>query len=926
MQDVAPLPVTTDRSAAETYDRARFLAGIERIYSAAGRDAAVLRPVLLQHLKTTIGEARTTIRRRFEAGAGGEATARTNALLFDEMIRAALDAAAVQAFPAANPTAAERLAVLAVGGYGRGELAPFSDIDLLFLVPYKETPRLEQIVEFTLYVLWDLGLKVGHATRSVDDSIRLAKADITIRTAILEARHLWGEQALSAELKARFNDGIARNSGPEFAAAKLAERDERHRRFGGSRYVLEPNVKEGKGGLRDLHTLYWIAKYLYRMDEVVELVEKGVLDAKEARRFDRAHEFLWKVRCHLHYLGGRGEDRLTFDMQTEIGRRMNYRDNAGLIGVERFMKHYYLHAKDVGDLTRIFCAALEAEHKGRPRFPLSRLRLFQREVEGFAIEGGRLSIAKNEAFAEDPTKLLRLFRVAQENELDIHPRALRHVTRHLRLVDQIREDGEANRLFLEMLTSRKDPETTLRRLNEAGVFGRFVPDFGRVVAQMQHDMYHVYTVDEHTIFAIGILHGIEQGNFADDMPVVSEVVHNIQSRNALYLGLLLHDIGKGRGGDHSEIGAQIALRMGPRLGLNAEETETASWLVRHHLVMSQTAFHRDINDPKTIQDFVALVQSVERLRLLIVLTASDIRAVGPNVWNGWKAALLRNLYYAAEAVIAGGFGSEARDRQVAAAQDALRQALPDFATEEIEAHFALGYPSYWLSFDGDTLAYHARLVRGAAKSGAPLTVDTRIDRFRAVTEITIYTHDHPGLFSRIAGAMALSGANIVDAKIHTLTNGMALDSFRVQDATAGAEGAAFARPDKIAKLVATIEQTLSGKLRPMQELAKRLQFAARARVFTVAPRVLIDNEASRTHTVIEINGLDRPGLLYDLTRALTRSGVSIASAHISTFGERVVDVFYVKDVFGLKVDHEGKLEQIRAALLAALEIGAEPGS
>ena len=900
-------------------DRGSLNGRLADLIERADRAPSSVRPDVLDMLKDALAEGRTEIRRRFDTGATGADTVRAHSFLMDQLLRVIYDFAADWVYPAANPTSADRLCLSAVGGYGRGELAPHSDIDLLFLLPYKQTPRLEQVIEYVLYMLWDLGLKVGHATRSIDDCIRLSREDLTIRTSILEARYLWGEKKLFNELRRRFEHDIMSTSGPEFAEAKLAERDERHRRMGESRYVLEPNIKEGKGGLRDLQTLFWIAKYLYRVDEVPDLVQHGVLTGAEARRFARAQEFLWTVRCHLHYLAGRGEDRLTFDQQPRIGELLEYRDHAGTTGVERFMKHYYLIAKEVGDLTRIFCAALESEHRRKPRLALPRFSMFQRAPEGFRIDGGRLRLASGHRFSDRPIDILRLFHEAQAHDLDIHPRPLRTITRNMRLVDRLRDDPEANRLFLEMLTSPKNPEMTLRRLNEAGVFGRFIPDFGRVVAQMQHDMYHVYTVDEHTIFAIGIVHGIENGKFTEEMPIASEVVHKIQSRRALYFAVLMHDIAKGRGGDHSVLGAEVSERLGPRVGLSDEETETVSWLVRQHLVMSNTAFRRDINDPKTIADFVDTVQSLERLRLLLVLTVADIRAVGPNVWTAWKAALLRDLYRAAEEVLSGGLAAEAQDRRVEGAQQALREALDDFTPEEIETQVGRGYPAYWLTFDTPTQVYHAHLMREAEQSETGLTIKSRLDEYRGVTEVTLYAQDHPGLFSRIAGAMAVGGADIVDAKIITMTNGMALDTFWVQDSN----GRAYDRPEQFARLAARIKETLAGELRPTQELVKKIesQAASRTRVFTVAPRALIDNSASRTHTVIEVNGRDRPGLLYDLTRALSGLNLQIGSARIATYGESAVDVFYVKDLFGLKITHDGRLNQIRATLLDAL---AEP--
>jgi [protein-PII] uridylyltransferase len=886
---------------------------------AAGHD----RRRLVAPLKAALADGRAEIRRRFEASGDGAAVMREQCFLMDQLVRALFDILTAEVYPLPNPTAGERLAVVAVGGYGRGELAPYSDIDLLFLLPYKRTPHTEQVIEQLLYLLWDLGLKVGHATRSVEECLRQAKSDLTIRTSLLEARYLWGDEDLYRELKRRFDNDIVRGTAAQFIEAKLAERDARHRRVGDSRYKLEPNVKEGKGGLRDLHTLFWLAKYIYRIDDVARLVDLGVLSVEESQRFARAQRFLWTVRCHIHYLASRTNEVLTFDLQSEIGRRMGYTDHPGSRGVERFMKRYFLVAKDVGDLTRIFCAILEADQKKKRRLSWVRWGIGRRGLDGFVLDGEWLTIPSDDFFEKDPIALIRLFYVAQQAELDIHPRALRRAGQSLRLIDaRMREDREANRLFMEILTSRKDPETALRRMNEAGVFGRFIPDFGRVVGQMQYDMYHHFTVDEHTLFAIGILHKIENSELKDEAPLSTALIGTICSRRALYVAVLLHDIAKGRGGDHSVLGEQVALKLGPRLGLSAEQTETVAWLVRWHLLMSGTAFKRDIGDPRTIADFVDLVQSPERLKLLTVLTSADIRAVGPKVWNAWKSALLRDLYEHAVEVMSGGLAAPPRDARIAAAQAAARERLPDFSDDEFTAFAKAGYPFYWLSFDADIHARHARLIREAEKSGAPLVVEKRVDTKRAVTEITLYTADHPGLFSRIAGALAVSGADIVDARIMTMSNGMALDTFWVQDLN----GKAFDRPDKLARLAVVFENVLTGDLKPHRELSRPPAIASRTQVFTVAPRVLIDNQASALHTVIEVNGRDRPGLLFELTRELTRLNLQVSSAKISTYGEKVVDVFYVKNLFGHKVEHTAKLDEICTTLEAVLARGNPPGS
>ncbi len=908
-------------------DRRGLEARVARLVSARELTGAALNAALVRELKAALANGSAEVRRRFEAGADGTEVVHANCFLIDQIVHTIHEFAERHVYPVSNPTAGERFCLAAVGGYGRGELAPFSDVDLLFLLPYKQTPRGEQLVEYILYLLWDLGLKVGHATRSVDECLRHARRDTTILTTLLEARYLSGDKPLFLEFRQRFERELVADIGPAFAEAKLAERDERHRRMGDSRYLLEPNIKDGKGGLRDLHTLFWMGKFLYRVDRVEDLVERGVLTAKEAAAFAKAQNYLWTLRCHLHYLTGRAEERLTFDLQPEIGRRMGYTDHAGTQGVERFMKHYFLVAKEVGDLTRIFCAAFEAENKRPPWFSFKRLGLRKRLGNDFDIEGDRLTVTRDTLFAEDPVSLLRLFRLAQLHDLDIHPRALRLVTRNLKLVDaELREDEEANRLFMEMLTATdRSPAVALRRMNEAGVLGRFIPDFGRVVAQMQYDMYHAYTVDEHSIRAIELLHRIERGELADDHPLSTEIIHKVPSRRVLYLAVLLHDIAKGRGGNHWDIGADVALKLGPRLGLTEEETETVSWLVRYHLVMSDTAQRRDIEDQKTISDFAEVVKSPERLGLLLVLTVVDMRATGPRVWNGWKAALLRQLYYNTEDSMAGGARAGRRQVRIKAAQDALREKLADWSDAEFADYAAKNYYGYWLGLDTATHVRHAHMVREADRENRPLTVETRVDRDRAVTEITVYTPDHAGLFSRIAGAIAVSGGNIVDAKIFTMANGMALDTFWVLDTGHWAQdtgGGPFEGRDRLAALEATIEKSLAGDIRLDQELAARpSQLPSRTQVFRVAPRVLVDNQASATHTVVEVGGRDRPGLLYDLTSTLSGLGLQISSAKIATYGERVVDVFYIKDVFGLKVEHEAKLEQIREALMQVL---AEP--
>lgn len=905
-------------------DRKAILTRLEELLSWSGYTPDSRGEVFAIY-RDALEQGRNEVRRRFETGEhSGSETVHAGAYLVDQLVRVVFEVATEYVYPQGAGISSDTMSVLATGGYGRAELAPHSDIDLMFLLPYKLTPQTEQVVEYVLYTLWDLGLKVGHATRSAEEAVRLSKEDITIRTSLLESRLLTGNEAQYQKFKKLFRDDVVSDTGMSFVEAKLAERDDRHARMGDTRYVLEPNIKDGKGGLRDLQTLMWIAKYLYNIETISDLKQEGILTADDARRFEKAQEFLWTVRCHLHYLADRPEERLTFNVQTDIGERMGYTDHAGLSGVERFMKHYFLIAKDVGDLTRIICAALEEQHKKkRQRFRLPRFGKGGPKIDGFTVDGDRLLAAEDDVFAKDPKKLLDLFYQAQKHGFDVHPSTLRLVTKNLkRLTRKVQNDPDANEIFVNILTG-PDPDKTLMRMNEAGVFGKFVPDFGRVVAQMQYDMYHVYTVDEHTIRAIGVLHGIETGRLIDDHPVACSVISEVQSRRALYLAVLLHDIAKGRGGDHSELGADIALKLGPRMGFSEWETETVSWLVRYHLLMSHTAFKRDIDDPKTVSDFVEIVQSPERLRLLLILTVADIRAVGPNVWNAWKAGLLRELYWHARELMSGESPQGRVSKRAETAKQKLATALAEssaeWTPERIDAHLDLARDTYWLSFDTGALLRHAELIRAAAVNNENLRIELTADEEHDATEVVVFTVDHPGLFAKVAGALSLGSINIVDAKIVTLNNGMALDTFWVQDGQSEAISGE-ARKDRIRK---RIERALSGLASPAYELkeARANAMPSRTSVFKVPPRVLIDNKASRTHTVIEVNGRDRLGFLHDITNVLTHAGLQIASAHISTYGERVVDVFYVKDIFGLKMEQPNKIEDVRAKLLDAISGG-----
>src|SRR5712672_3412405 len=714
------------RSAGELLDTDAMSAELGRLArDFAGRERE-LRIAVAQRLKAAHADARIVAEQLLLEDRNGRRCAERLCRLQDDIIMVLYDFVAKHLYPSQAPSDAERMAVVATGGYGRGLMAPGSDIDLLFILPYKQTAWGEQVAEAILYCLWDMGLKVGHATRSVDECIRQARGDMTIRTAILETRYLTGDQPLYDELVARFDKDVVHGSAADFVTAKLSEREERHRRSGQSRYLVEPNVKDGKGGLRDLHTLYWIAKYVYRVQEREELIAHGVYDQREYTRFRRCGDFLWAVRCHVHFVTQRSEDRLSFDIQREIAVRLGYTQHPGMRDVERFMKHYFLVAKDVGDLTAILCAELEDKQtKAMP--VLSRMMAKFRpraqqalsETDDFIVDYNRITVAspQSDAFRRDPVNLIRIFWLAQKYNLAFHPDALRAITRSLNLIDHnLRHNAEANRLFLEILTSNNDAETVLRRMNEAGVLGRFVRSFGRIVAMMQFNMYHHYTVDEHLLRCIGILHDIDAGR-SEDTKFATELMRTMQpqSRLLLYVALFLHDIAKGRQEDHSIAGARVARRLCPRLGFSPAETDTIAWVVEQHLVMSTVAQSRDLSDRVTIKNFSDVVQSVERLKLLTILTTADIKGVGPGVWNGWKAQLMRTLYYETEPVLTGGFSEVNRAQRVAMAQAELRAELKDWTPAELDAYVALHYPAYWLKVDLPQKIGHARFLREAAQ-------------------------------------------------------------------------------------------------------------------------------------------------------------------------------------------------------------------
>jgi len=845
---------------------------------------------------------------------------RSYTYLTDQLVCTAMRVSSEHLHPLATPTQGEKIAVMAVGGYGRGEMAPASDVDLLFLTPYKITAWAESVIESMLYILWDLRLKVGHSSRTIKDCLRLGGEDFTIRTAMLEQRYLAGDQALADDLSERLKSDLFTGSEREFIEAKLQERDERHLKQG-ERYMVEPNVKEGKGGLRDLQSLYWIAKYIYGVQDVAELVPLGLFTPEEFQTFVQAEDFLWAVRSHLHLVTGRATEQLTFDLQVEVADRMGYQDRAGRRAVEVFMQRYFREATRVGELTRIFLTKLEAAHvKGAPLLE----RIFRRKPKvkpGYKVVHGRLDVAEPEAFLSDKVNLLRLFEEGLRTGMLIHPDAMRLVSANLDLIDEdMREDKEARRIFLDLMLKHGNPERALRRMNELGVLSAFLPEFEHIVAMMQFNMYHSYTVDEHTIQCIVNLAQIERGELVESLPLASSILKGGVNRKVLYVALLLHDIAKGRPEDHSILGAQIARKVAPRLGLNKADSETVEWLVRYHLLMSDMAQKRDISDPRTVRDFAKAVQTVKRLDLLTVLTVCDIRGVGPNTWNNWKATLLRALHAETKRALETGMEDLNRANRGAEAKKGLRAALQDWSKADLKVETGRHYAPYWQGLNLSTHVEFAEMLRALELGGDPGAMEIRLhpDEDRDATRACFAMGDHPGIFARIAGALALVGANVVDARSYTTKDGYVTDAFWIQDA----EGHPF-EASRLPRLTQMIHKTLKGEVVAREALKSRDKIKKRERAFNVPTHITFDNDGSEIYTIIEVDTRDRPGLLYDLTRTLAAANVYIANAVIATYGEQVVDTFYVKDMFGLKYHSESKQRALEAKLRSAITEGAE---
>ena len=816
----------------------------------------------------------------------------------------------------------KKISLLAVGGYGRGELSPHSDLDILFLLPNKlrknDTKKIENVVELILYILWDLGYTVGHSTRTIDDCIEKSRSDLTISTSLLEKRFVAGNNDIYDLLNNKFKTFIDNTKTLDFVESKLKESETRHKRFGESRYVVEPNVKDGKGGLRDLHTLIWILKFAYKVDTISKLINVGALTKEEAVPFAEAQRFLLSVRCHLHYRANREDDRLAMDAQLEIAKSMNFKNTITHKDVERFMKRYFLATKTVGNLTRIFCAAIETEFNKPLRMSFLSFKK-RKNITPFRLEVGRLFSYEREILTENPINIIKLFYISHINNIDIHPKTLRQITSLRKSINlKVRQNVEANKMFLNILTSDKDPTRTLRLMNEANILGQFIPEFQKIVGLMQFDMYHSYTVDEHTIFTISNLHYLRSGKFSDFAPLTSSAILEIKSYKSLFVAMLLHDIAKGKKGDHSENGSLIASKICPRLGLNKEETKMVEWLVLHHLLMSKTAFRYELGDPKVIKNFAKQVRSIDKLKSLLALTVADIRGVGPDVWNDWKGALIKELYIKTYDLLKPPQEISKITEPLKSSKELLIRYLNNKGLNDldIKTYCSKFYNNYWGTFNLPSVVNHYEIFTSMKNYSKKLEIYLSNDSKLKATELLVITPDHHGLFSQISGLVASSGYDIVSAKIITRSDGYALDTFFLQNK----ERKPISDINLRKKLIETITKGLEGNFNIEKALnIKWKEIPARFRAVKAPIRVIVDNKTSDQYTILDIKCKNAPGVLYKITKIITSLGLQINTANVSTYGDRVVDIFYLKNAFGSKVDDNTTIEKVKNSILEELK-------
>jgi [protein-PII] uridylyltransferase len=849
---------------------------------------------------------------RHFAGASGSDIVSGMTAAIDDLLRALYqyaDADHGRRFSKLN----QKITVVARGGYGRGEMNPQSDVDLLFIHDYKRGPYAEIVTEIILHALWDAGLTVGHGVRTAKECVRLANDDLKEKTAILDARFLCGDEKLYADLDKLLISEVLNRNQDKFFKAKLDESRQRHAQYGDSIYLLEPQIKEGEGGLRDLHTAMWLAKVKYKVHALEELVQKAVITEPEAREVIEARDFLWRVRNSLHFLTGRHFDQITFEMQERIEPLLGLHPAEGQAKGSALMREYYRHASTIHRFAEGLIARVTENSPGGRFFrrtPTRKLR------PGVIVQQNLLSVSDPNLFKEDPLNLITIYADCQAQGVGLSGGTYQLVRDNLPLIDdQLRSDPRLAAALMKILSGRERVAATLEAMHLAGVLGAIIPEFGNLYARVLHDLYHIYTVDRHSLVAVRELERLRAGEFKSPTPLLTEVARELDCLPLVFLALLLHDIGKGHGHDHHERGANLTAEVSRRLGLDSEEIDLVVFLVRNHLMMSQVAQKGDLDDQTTVTEFARQVGSIDRLKALYLLTYADMRAVAPKVYNNWRDMLLSDLYLRALKVLEQG-DREAVDpaRRLAIVKAAVRENLTKAgATASDVLSFLAEMPDrYFFTVPEDDIPLHFELMRAFDGN----TLITRILHFPELefSEFIVVTRDQPGLFSMIAGAITANNLNILSARITTRNTGVAIDMFRVSHLM-GANSMAM-EEDRWLRVERDLEQVITGQQDIAALVAKTSQVQSSGRKFTrhVATEVTVDNRSSEQFTVIDVFTQDRVGLLFAITHTLFKLGLLIHLARISTNADQALDVFYVSDRDGKKIEDLDRMRELKARL------------
>ncbi len=865
--------------------------------------------------RSYVQTARTALFEKHRAGGGGLEIAAAYSKMMDELIChlfAAISKDFLRRYPTGNP----QCAIIAQGGYGRSELNPHSDIDLLFIYSWKVSPFVEAVTEKLLYTLWDAGLQVGHAIRSISESMRLASTDMKVRTALLDSRYVCGDQTLYNEFEKAVQSRLARKRVNGFVGEKLAENDARHAGYGGSVYLLEPDVKESEGGLRDIHTARWMARVKMQVKDLDELAAKGIISAADIAKLKASHDFLLRVRNELHFSTGKHQDQLTFEEQEKVSQALGFQGEGSLKAVEVFMSHYYRHASEISRLTALITHRLT--DNGWPLIG-GMVGLGRNIREGVRISRDHITITKPEILTRDRGNLMGIFEEMQKHRCSLSHESRELLRAHLHLIDDaFRASAAANLPFFRILKWKEGVYDTLFEMHRAGVLGAFIPEFGRLLCMVLHDAYHIYTVDQHSLRLIQEIERLKAGEFKESLPLLTQLAREAEKIELLYLGLILHDIGKGFGGGHSERGAVMVRQIADRMRLNVDDGALVEFLVRHHLLMTNTAFRRDLEDEKTICDFAQTMGSVNNLKMLYLLTYADVRGVGSDVWNPWKASLLGELYVKTLTVLEDMEKGEFQHQDIRAAlgriQTRVREELSATSSpEEVDRFIEVMPERYFLSVAEGEMPAHFALMQEFKGCGAAVSVEHFPEK--DCSTVAICTADRPGLFASIAGVMAAMRLDILNARIFTASDGRILDIFRVSH---GGRSEIAMAEQRWSRFRSTLEAVLDGNIDVERLVEKSQSTLFRKRMPKVMTSIQIDNEASALYTVVEVYTADHLGILFRITYTLHQLGLSIHVAKISTNVDQVADVFFVTTERGGKVEDSARIEAIRQTLYASL--------